>query len=432
MARRRLAAAGAIALLLGIAVAVYVINELKPIEKRGSAREEFVATEQEPVRSRKQKRRVPWPTYGFDRQRRHVAFGLKHRPPYRRVWQADAQDALEYPPSVGYGRVYLAQQRGLFFALNARTGKVEWKKKNGRCSATAPTVAGGMVYQAWMDFDPCPPNRPGASGYLVAWDAKTGRRRWRFGKVPVESSPLVVGRHLYVGIERKLYALRAKTGRKRWSFQGEDELNTAPAYWRGKVYIAGDQGNLYAVSARTGRLRWRAQSNATFGRREYFYATPTVANGRVYIGNTDGTMYAYGARTGRLLWAKPLGTYIYSAAAVWRRTVYVGTYDGWFYALDAATGDVKWKRPAPGAVHAAPTVMSGYVYFSTCNGCGSAASRAVKQGPNRTYALNARTGKVVWRFRGGKYANPIVADRSRVYLTGYKTLFALVERKRRR
>ena len=242
----------------------------------------------------------------------------------------------------------------------------------------------------------------------------------------------MVGRRLFVGIEDRLYALRARTGRKLWSFQGEDELNTAPAFWRGNVYIAGDQGNLYAVSARTGRLRWRAQSNATFGRREFFYATPTVANGRVYIGNTDGTMYAYGARTGKLLWAKPLGTYVYSAAAVWRRTVYVGTYDGWFYALDAATGDVKWKRSAPGAVHAAPTVMNGYVYFSTCNGCGSAAARAVKQGPNGTYALKAGTGKIVWRFRGGKYANPVVADSRRVYLTGYKTLFALVERKRRR
>jgi outer membrane protein assembly factor BamB len=209
-------------------------------------------------------------------------------------------------------------------------------------------------------------------------------------------------------------------------------VNTGAAYWRGTIYIATDAGSLYALSARTGRLRWRAQSNAKFGSREFFYATPTVAYGRVYIGNTDGTMYAYGARTGRLRWARPLGTYIYTAAAVWRRMVYVGTYDGSFYALDAATGDVAWRHSAPGAIHSAPTVMGGLVYFSTCGTCGSAASRAVKRGPDGSYAVSARTGKLVWKTGQGKYASPIVADSRRVYLTGRAHLYGLVERGRSR
>ena len=116
-------------------------------------------------------------------------------------------------------------------------------------------------------------------------------------------------------------------------------MNTSAAYWRRTIYIASDGGTLYALNARTGKLRWSAQSNSSFGSREFFYATPTVAYGRVYIGNTDGTMYVFGAKSGKLLWARPLGSYIYGAAAVWKRRVFVGTYDGKFYALDAATGD---------------------------------------------------------------------------------------------
>ena len=160
-------------------------------------------------------------------------------------------------------------------------------------------------------------------------------------------------------------------------------MNTSAAYWQRTIYIASDGGTLYALDARTGKLRWSAQSQSSFGAREFFYATPTVAYGRVYIGNTDGTMYVFGAKSGKLLWARPLGSYIYGAAAVWKRRVFVGTYDGKLYALDAATGDTVWQIDTPGAVHAAPTVMSGLVYYATCSSCGSEAQRAVEAGARR-------------------------------------------------
>lgn len=420
------AAAGALA--LAVALGLWIRDQTRPLEKRGSAREEFVPTE--PQRERQPRTpAVPWPTYGFDSARTHVAAGFDLRPPFRRLWTIDARDTLEFPPVVGYGMVFQPQQRGLFFALDARTGKVVWRKRTGRCSAASPALWRGLVIQSWMDFVPCPQDRPGASGYVVAWDARTGKRKWIFRAAPVESSPLVVKGTVYVGSwDHNVYALDARSGRLRWRFATDEQVNTSAAYWRGTIYIATDAGSLYALSARTGRLRWRAQAHARFGMREFFYATPTVAYGRVYIGNTDGTMYAFGARSGRLLWARPLGTYIYAAAAAWRRSIFTGTYDGRFYALDAATGDVRWVREAPGAVHGAPTVLDGLIYYSTCSSCGSAAKRAVKRGPDGTYALDARTGREVWRFRAGKYANPVVTDGERLYVVGRAHLHALVPR----
>jgi outer membrane protein assembly factor BamB len=176
-------------------------------------------------------------------------------------------------------------------------------------------------------------------------------------------------------------------------------------------------------------MRWRNSSYSRFGRREHFYATPTVAYGRVYIGNTDGTVYAYGAGSGRLLWASRAGSYVYTGAAVWKRTVYVGSYDGNVYAFDAATGARKWRRPLPAAIHGAPTIMAGHIYFSTCGTCGSRGSRYAKRGPSHTFALNARTGRVVWRFRDGRYS-PLVADAKRAYLVGRTSVYALVPRKK--
>jgi outer membrane protein assembly factor BamB len=272
----------------------------------------------------------------------------------------------------------------------------------------------------------CLQDQAGANGFVVAWDANTGRERWRFNTAPVESSPLLKNGRLYFGSwDHNVYAVNAATGKKIWSFGADDQVNTSAAYWRGRIFIGSDGGTLYALSARTGRMLWSAQSQSKFGSREFWYATPTVAYGRVYIGNTDGTMYVFGAKSGKLLWARPLGTYVYGAAAVYDRRVFVGTYDGKFYALDAATGDTIWQIDAHGAVHAAPTVMNGLVYYAVCSSCGSAAARAVARGPDSTYAVRASDGKTVWRFRDGKYANPVVADDERIYITGQSHAYAL-------
>jgi outer membrane protein assembly factor BamB len=112
------------------------------------------------------------------------------------------------------------------------------------------------------------------------------------------------------------------------------------------------------------------------------------------------------------------------------RRVFVGTYDGKFYALDAATGDTDWQIDAHGAVHAAPTVFDGLVYYAVCSSCGSEAARAVARGPDSTYAVRARDGRTVWRFRDGKYANPVVADGERIYITGRSHQYALKVRRR--
>jgi outer membrane protein assembly factor BamB len=419
---------GALAVLLvagGVAAYAYYKDQTSPTEKRGSPKVEFEPKEPQEKRSKKAELRVPWPTYAYDRGRTHVSpFG--HRPPYHRRWSIDAHDTLEFPPTVGYGNLYLAQQKGLFFALDSKTGKVRWRKDTHRCAASSPTLHGGVVYQAYMDFVPCPQARPGATGYVIAWDAKTGKKLWKFKGAPFESSPLYRNGNLYVGSwDHNVYAIKAKTGRKKWSFQADDEVNTGAAYAKGRIFIASDGGSLYALNAGNGRMRWHAQSNSKFGSREFFYATPTVAYGRVFIGNTDGTMYVYGQKTGHLLWARPLGTYVYSAAAVWKRKVYAGTYDGKIYALDAGTGDVIWEKGTPGAVHGAPTIMDGLLYYATCSTCGEAASRYVKRGPDGTFALNARNGNLVWRFGAGKYANPVVADEKRIYVTGRANLYAL-------
>ena len=111
MTRRRLIAGAALVAALVVAVGFYVYKkQTDPIEKRGSADEEFVPTEEPQAKPPPKKQNPrPWPTYGYNAARDHVS-PYDHRPPYKRLWKVSAHDTLEFPPSVGFGHVDLAQQ----------------------------------------------------------------------------------------------------------------------------------------------------------------------------------------------------------------------------------------------------------------------------------------------------------------------------------
>lgn len=382
----------------------------------------------QPVTPRRQQRRPAahlgaWPTYGFDAARTHLApFHL--RPPFRTLWRTWVGGQIEFPPVVAAGRLYVAQLQGRFLAIDGRTGRIVWHRRfAGRCSAASPTLSGGVVYEAYLPA-PCDYGPRGVPSFVVAMNAENGRILWRFASGPTESSTLVVGRTLYFGDwGGEVYAVDVRTHRLRWRYATDGEIDSSPAYAGGTIYIGTNGGSVYALDSRTGRLRWRFG-----GVGEYFYATPSVAYGRVFIGNTNGTLYALGAGTGSLLWSRTVGSYVYTSAAVWRGRVYVGSYDGTFAAYDARTGAELWRFDAPAAIHGAPAVLDGLVYFSTCALCGSHGSRYAKEGPRNTYALDARTGRVVWTKPDVGTYSPLVADRERVYLTGRAQIFGLAPR----
>ena len=438
--RRLIVLVALVVLAGGAAGAVWYFHTRTPVHnKRGSASVEFVTTAPA-VKKRAEKsiETVPWPMYGYDAARTHDPIQFHLRPPFRKIWTLRTGNIVEFPPVVGYGLLFVNQIRGRFFVVDAATGKRRWRKHFRNCGAASAAIGKDIVYQPYMQPYPCRRFPRTQRGFIAAMLFRgrkgglfnRGKILWRYRTGAVESSPLLVNGVLYFGTwDHHVYALdvrRRTHPRLLWKFNAGDEVDSSPAYAGGRVYFGDNGGDVYALDARTGRQVWRSSSYSGFLRsREYFYATPTVAYGRVYIGNTDGTMYAFGASTGRLLWAQHAGTYVYTGAAVWRREVIIGTYDGNLIAYNAATGDELWRHSAPAAIHGAPTVLGGLVYFSTCSACGSHGSRSAKAGPRGTYAVDARTGRLVWKFPDGQYS-PVVADSERLYLVGRTHVYAFV------
>jgi outer membrane protein assembly factor BamB len=425
--RRKVLAGVAVAAIVALGIGAWWYHQAtRNREVRGSPTVEYQPHPKPQKRPLKQVALVPWPTYGYDSRRDRVS-PFKLRPPFRQLWMVRSGFYLEFPPSVGYGLVFVSQLKGRFLAIEPKTGKIEWERKFPYCSAASPTLAGGLVSAAYIP-KPCTRGPRSVPGLVVAMRPSDGKIVWRFRRAS-ESTPVVAKGVVYFGAwDHRVYALRLETGKLLWSTLTDGEIDSSPAYAGRTVFIGNNAGSLYAIDARNGRVRWIGRSFSTlFYGREYFYPTPAVAYGRVFAPNTDGTVYAFGATSGHLLWARHVGTYVYTAPAVWDQKVYVGTYDGKFVALDAGTGDVKWSYEAVSAVHGAPTVMDGLVYFAACGACGQHGSRYAKPGPRGTFALNALTGKLVWSFPDGHYS-PIVADSERVYLTGSTRVYGLEPR----
>jgi outer membrane protein assembly factor BamB len=338
-----------------------------------------------------------------------------HRPPYKVRWFFRARTLVEFPPAIGYGRLYFTNNYGRLYAVNAKTGKRAWKKDSGRCVASSPAVWEHLVIQTYLNSHPCNRgNQKGLTGLVVARFAGFGQFRWQARIAPSESSPVVADGIVYLGDwSGRVYALYARTGKLKWSFKTKGKIKGGVAVSGDRVYVGSYDNHVYALRRETGKLLWRASAQQRLGRRGQFYSTPAAAYGRVYIGSTDGKVYSFGATTGKLRWSQSTGGYVYSSPAIWRKLVLIGSYSRRFYAFDAATGNVRWQFRANGKISGSPTVVDGIVYFSTLK--------------ERTYGLDARTGKLVWQFPDGKYT-PIVADPDRVYLTGYHRVYALDQR----
>lgn len=421
---RRTLLVGAVALAVlvaaGAIAAFFVLREAEDV--RGSSTEEFVVTDipdpPAPPRPTPDEEElneiVSWPTYGYASTRVRIS-PYDHRPPFTRRWLFRGRDLLEFPPSIAYGLLFVTNNDGTTFAVDADTGKLAWRHDAGRCVASTPAVVDELelVVQSFLNRPPCNSSASPSDldGQVIAFEARTGKVRWRSTLGPTESSPLVLGNRVLVGDWRgDVVALDVRTGRAVWRYRTGGRVKGAVSASGNRAYVGSYDGRVYALDARTGALQWSASSQDRFGTNGRFYSTPALAYGRVFVGSTDGKVYAFGAASGDLLWATSTGGYVYSSPAVWQQTVFAGSYSGRLFALDAATGETRWTFSANGPISGAPTVMGGLVWFATLE--------------RRTYVLDARTGRQVWTFPDGEYT-PLVADAERAYLVGYARIYAL-------
>jgi outer membrane protein assembly factor BamB len=256
------------------------------------------------------------------------------------------------------GRLLFGTESGSFYAVDAKTGALRWRRRVGSPILSTPAILRGTVYfTTWDDV-------------LHAVDAATGRERWRrdLGRPQgpndyweyYVSSPVVAGGRLYVGSSSgRLDALDPVAGRTLWSFDARARVKTTPVVTANAVIIGTMSGHVIAVDRGNGRQLWRfatqgAAQDFTFKNNDTrsVVTEPVVVGALVIAGGRDGNIYGIDLGSGRERWRETHdgGSWILGLEADNNR-FYSGSGSAFIMqAADPANGKEIWRTPTGNAM----------------------------------------------------------------------------------
>jgi outer membrane protein assembly factor BamB len=139
--------------------------------------------------------------------------------------------------------------------------------------------------------------------------------------------PIVAGQRLFVGSshDHSVRAYDMRTGAELWTFFADGPVRFAPLAWKGKLYVASDDGYVYCLKADDGSVVWRFRGGPAdkkiLGNERLISmwpvrGAPVIADGKIYF-----------------------------AAGIWP---FMGIF---LHALDAETGERLWTNDGDGSTY---------------------------------------------------------------------------------
>jgi outer membrane protein assembly factor BamB len=230
------------------------------------------------------------------------------------------------------------QKESFLVAFDLKTGKERWRSARDEMPAWAtPAVASATIIT----------NSP---RYIRGHDARDGRERWRVadnqgqnpapgdaaGQVKV-STPVVAGDLVIVTSGyplggRPIYAIRVADGTLAWKIDRGSPYTPTPIAYQGLLYVIQDNGVLSTYDLKTGERVYQRRISDTSGG---FSASPIAADGRLYFTSEDGLIYVVRAgRTFELLASNDMGEVCMATPAIAQDMLIVRTRSR-LYALAA-------------------------------------------------------------------------------------------------
>ena len=258
----------------------------------------------------------------------------------KKIWQFSAKKRIVGDCAAADGVVVFGSADSTVYGLNSENGKLIWKVKADGPVLGAVRIDNGVAYIGASDHK------------FRAIEIKSGKLVWTYGGVNgyVVARPLVVqGKVVFGAWDNTLYALNTSDGTEAWKWKGgKDGMHFSPAsvwpvFSDNKVFIAAPDRYLTAIDINSGKTVWRTNASVV---RE---SVGLSSDGTMVFGKTmNDSVVSYSAQgnSPKEIWAANVGFGYEHAPSMpleSNGTVYGGTCSGIVYAVEAKTGKVKWK-----------------------------------------------------------------------------------------
>jgi outer membrane protein assembly factor BamB len=362
----------------------------------------------------------------------HAMYHLALGDPVRKAWSRSFGEGnsrsgqVLAAPVIENGRIFTMDAESLVMAFNASSGRRLWKFDTQPKKSNTTTFGGGVAALGNRVYV--------ATGYaeILALDARTGKQLWRRAVPdPVHSAPTVAdGRVFAVTVQNQLEVLAADDGRILWTHNGLPETaglleGSSPAVDGDIVVVPYSSGEIFALRVENGRPLWTdnlasARSLDALTQLADIRGRPVIDHGLVFAISHSGRMVAIDLRTGDRVWEQDIGgSYTPWVAGDY---IYVLTNEESVVCLTRREGKIKWALDLPRYEDEQkkkdPLDWSGPLLASD--------RLIVLASSGDAISISPYTGKPLGRieFSDGSYVAPVLANKTLYIVTQGADLIA--------
>lgn len=274
---------------------------------------------------------------------------------HRTLWSFRGVDAFSSSPLVWRGTVFLGDEGGVFYALDAKTGHLRWKRQTQDKIVSSAAAAGSAIVFGSYDT------------HVYSLDAQTGRVRWKHSTpAQVNCAPCVVASRVIVaGCDGSVHFLDEKTGRQLNEIRIGGNFGASAASDGKRAYVGSLVGVYLAAAVPSGKLAWKVAENEPGAA---CYASAAVGGGAVIFASRSKRVFRVNPANGKAKWTFHTRGEVNSSPVICGRTVFVGSGEGALYGIEVATGKKVWEFRTGGEIKASPAIGEGRLVIGSTDG----------------------------------------------------------------